>query len=217
MRVSGQGNARTVLRLSEGLAGELDHNVALWSAPAAPASSVYTGVLFEAAGASDWSAATLERAAARIRIISGLWGAISPADRISAYRLPMATTLGRIGGLAAFWAPRLKVPLDDLADGGLVVDCRSSSYIAAWRPHDCAWVSVRVMRELNGVRTVVSHMAKHTRGLLAAHVVGLDVVPKNAEDLADAASTLVRADLRDLSLTRGQKGPDILTLVIAGG
>ncbi len=214
-KVSGQRNAREVLGVGASLAAEVDRNTTLWDNPADAAARVYTGVLYDAAQMACWDGPTLARASVRIRVISALWGAVSPADRIPAYRLSMGTTLGRLGGLASFWRPHLTPELDALADGGLVVDCRSAAYVAAYRP-DAPWVTVKVMRELNGKRAVVSHMAKHTRGLLAAHLVRADATPETASDLADVAAELVGDSLVDVNLAVKAKGPDELTLVIAG-
>jgi cytoplasmic iron level regulating protein YaaA (DUF328/UPF0246 family) len=216
VKVSGQRNAMSVLDVGASLAGEVADNLTLWTNPSAPAAQVYTGVLYDAAGMATWDDATMARATDRIRIVSALWGALSPADLIPAYRLSMSTTLGRIGGLGGFWRRHLGGPLSDLADDGLIVDCRSSSYVAAWRPLDNPWVSVKVMRDLGGKRAVVSHMAKHTRGLLAAHLVADDATPASGADLADAAAGMIGDGLVDVSLTKNAKGPDELTLVIQG-
>lgn len=215
VRVSAQRNAMKVLDVGASLAEEVARNTTLWDNPADAAARVYTGVLYDAAGMASWPGPTLEKATARVRVVSALWGAVSPADAIPAYRLSMATSLGRLGALATFWRPRLTSTLDVLADGGLVVDCRSASYVAAYRP-DAPWVQVKVMRELNGKRAVVSHMAKHTRGLLAAHLVMSDAQPATAQDLADAAAQMIGDALVDVALAPQTKGPDELTLVIRG-
>lgn len=216
VKVSAQRNAMSVLDVGPSLAGDVAYNTTLWSNPTAPAAEVYTGVLYDAACMATWDAPTMDRAAKRVRIVSALWGAVSPTDFIPAYRLSMATSLGRIGGLGGFWRKHLAAPLEAEADGGLVVDCRSSSYVAAWRPAVGPWVSVKVLRDLDSKRTVVSHMAKHTRGLLAAHLVAADAVPTTAQDLADAAAGMIGDALIDVGLTPSAKGPDELTLVIAG-
>ncbi|WP_084078091.1 YaaA family protein [Demequina sp. NBRC 110057] len=208
-KVSGQRNAFDVLDVGPSLGGEVERNRTLWDNPADVAARVYTGVLYEAAGAAEWDGATLARAADRIRIVSALWGAVSPADPIPAYRLSMSTSLGRIGALASFWRQHLAAELSHLAGEGLIVDCRSSSYVAAWRPTGHPTVSVRVERELNGKRSVVSHMAKHTRGLLAGALATADDVPGTRDDLADAARTL--PGVIDIATTDKE-----LTIVIAG-
>ncbi len=214
-KVSGQRNAMQVLGAGASLSDEVARNITVWDNPADAAARVYTGVLYEAAGMADWDDAMLARAQDRVRTVSALWGAVAPHDRIPAYRLSMGTTLGRLGGLAAFWRSRLTPELGALADGGLVVDCRSSSYVAAYRPEG-PWASVKVMRELHGKRSVVSHMAKHTRGLLAAHLVRSDATPESPQDLADAAAGMIGEALVDVSLTTSAKGPAELTLVVAG-
>ncbi|GIG55544.1 YaaA family protein [Demequina activiva] len=207
-KVSAQRNAYDVLGVGASLGAEVERNRTLWDNPAAPASAVYTGVLYDAAGAAHWTGADLEHAAERVRIVSALWGAVSPSDLIPAYRLSMSTSLGRIGPLASFWRQHLAAELGHLAHGRLVVDCRSSSYVAAWRPAGIPHVSVRVERELHGRRTVVSHMAKHTRGLLTGALVRADAVPETAQDLADAARTI--DGVIDVTLTEHE-----LTLVVA--
>lgn len=209
VKVSGQRNAFDVLGVGPSLGAEVERNQSLWDNPAAPASAVYTGVLYDAAGAATWAGPDLERAAQRVRIVSALWGAVSPADRIPAYRLSMSTSLGRIGPLASFWRQHLAEELGHLAHGRLVVDCRSSSYVAAWRPAGIPHVSVRVERELNGTRTVVSHMAKHTRGLLTGALVRASAVPESVHDLADAARGI--EGVIDVALTEHE-----LTVVVTG-
>lgn len=216
VRVSGTRGAMTRLGVGASLAEEVRHNTTLWTNPAARAAAVYTGVLYDAAQAASWDARMLARAHERVRIISALWGAICPADRIPAYRLSMATSMPRIGGLAAAWRPHLDAVLRPLAGDGVVVDCRSSAYVAAWSAIDSPWVAVKVLRDRDGARSVVSHMAKHTRGLLTAHLMTLDTVPQTPSDVADAAATMIGTHLVDLSLVATTKGPDQLTLVIGG-
>ncbi|MFW7415752.1 YaaA family protein [Demequina sp. SO4-18] len=208
-KVSGQRNAFDVLGVGPALADDVERNRTLWENPADAAARVYSGVLYDAAGMGGWTEDELSRAAGRVRIVSALWGAVSPADRIPAYRLSMSTSLGRIGPLASYWRQHLAEELSHLADGRLVVDCRSSSYVAAWRPTGADHVAVRVERELHGRRTVVSHMAKHTRGLLTGALATADAVPESAADLADAARGI--SGVTDVTL-----GAQEITLVVAG-
>jgi hypothetical protein len=215
-KVSGQRNALTALGVGPSLAEDVARNTRLWTEPAGPAAAVYTGVLYDAAGMAAWDGATMLRAHERVRIISALWGAVSPADLIPAYRLSMTTTLGRIGPLGTLWRKHLDGPLTAAADGTVVVDCRSSSYAAAWTPLDIPWVAVKVLREVDGKRSVVSHMAKHTRGLLTAHLMSYETAPESPQDVADAAAGLLGASLVDVSLEARTKGPDMLTVVVAG-
>ncbi len=214
VRVSGTRGALATLGVGASLADEVRHNTTLWDNPSAPAATVYTGVLYGAAQAASWDARMQARANERIRIISALWGAISPTDKIPAYRLSMATPMPRLGGLAGLWRRHLDAALRPLVGDGVVVDCRSSAYTAAWSAIDAPWVAVRVLRDRDGARSVVSHMAKQTRGLLTAHLLTLGTVPRTPSDVADAAATMIGTHLIDLSLVTTAKGPDELTLVI---
>ncbi len=190
-RTSARPDAHDVLGVGASLAAEVERNTRLVAEPATHAAHVYSGVLYAAAGLGDLAAD--ERAADSVRIVSGLWGAVSPADRIPAYRLSMAVDLPGIGKLAAAWRDPLSKALDTRAAGDVVVDCRSATYLAAWKPAAGAadWVTVRVVREVRGTRAVVSHNAKHTRGVLAGHLLRRGTAPTSAAELHDAAGELV--------------------------
>lgn len=166
--VSGQKNALAVLGVGQSLADDVARNRELLTAPSGPALSVYSGVLYDALDAASLSDAAREVADRSLVVISALWGAVRPHDHIPAYRLSMGTDLPRHGKLNTWWKPRLFPVLGQAAAGRVVVDCRSAAYAAAWEPPAARTVAVRV-EQLNetGKRSVVSHNAKHTRGLVA--------------------------------------------------
>ncbi|MGQ1796981.1 YaaA family protein [Kocuria oceani] len=168
---SSRADALDVLGVGQRLREEVERNTRLGAEPAAPALHVYTGVLYDALDPAGLTAAEREAAAASLVVVSALWGAVRPTDRIPAYRLSMGTELPRLGKLAAHWKRHLPAALGPAAEDRLVVDCRSAAYAAAWRAPRERTVGVKVVRERGGTRTVVSHMAKHTRGLLARHLV----------------------------------------------
>jgi len=216
IEVSARPDAVAVLGVGAGIAGEVARNVDLRAAATARADQVYSGVLFTAAGLSQLPPAARARAEACVRIFSGLWGVASPGDRIPAYRLSMATDLPGIGPLASAWRGELGAALDTEADGELVVDCRSATYLAPWRPpRSAAWVQVRVVRELDGVRSVVSHNAKHARGVLTRHLLTRrGRAPVDAAGLAAAASELIGAAWVAVELAAPVRGASVLTLVV---
>ncbi|QAY71357.1 YaaA family protein [Xylanimonas protaetiae] len=207
--VSASDDAHDVLGVGASLAAEVERNTRLHAEPADAAARVYTGVLYAAAGLADLEGTPARRAADSVRILSGLWGAVSPADRIPAYRLSMGVDLPGVGRLATAWRGPLGAALDARAAGDVVVDCRSATYVAAWKPRPGAaeWVTVRVVREVRGKRAVVSHNAKHTRGVLTGHLLRRDAAPssaggtrprsaswtcpRSASELLDAAGELV--------------------------
>ncbi|MEO9176637.1 MAG: peroxide stress protein YaaA [Gaiellales bacterium] len=174
VRTSARRDALAVLGVAPGLAEHVSRNVLLRELATQPAERVYTGVLYEALGLASLPPAARARADASVVIISALFGALRLSDSVPAYRLSMGVTLPRLGPLAAAWRPALQPVIAAAAGDGLVIDCRSSTYAAAWRPtRELAAnvLQVRVLREQAGVRTVVSHMAKQTRGAIARRLL----------------------------------------------
>ncbi len=214
---SARPDAHDVLGVPPGLADEVARNVTLRAAPAARASRVYSGVLYAAAGLDDLTPAARARAVASVRVVSALWGVLTVDDVVPAYRLSMGVDLPGIGPLAAAWRAPLGAELAATADDALVVDCRSAAYRAAWAPPAGArWVDVRVLRELDGRRSVVSHHAKHTRGVLTRHLVTRrGRAPRDAEELAHVASALVGGALHAVELGPvPRRGARTLDLVV---
>lgn len=176
-----RARALTVLGLSAGQAAEVDRDRDLLAAPAAPAREVYTGVLYQHLDLESLPSGARTRAAERLLVASALWGVVRLEDRIPAYRLSMGARLPRIGPLATWWRPALTAALP--ADG-LLVDLRSQTYAAAWRPAHGTVVQVRVFAERAGRRTVVSHMAKATRGDVARILVRTRGTPRDPTAVA---------------------------------
>jgi cytoplasmic iron level regulating protein YaaA (DUF328/UPF0246 family) len=217
IETSASPDAMRVLGVGASLADEVARNVRLRTAVTAPAKQVYTGVLYAAAGLDRLTPTARARAVESVRIVSGLWGLVTPEDRIPAYRLSMGTDLPGIGPLAGAWRGALGVELEARAEGELVVDCRSATYLAAWHPPRSAdWVSVRVLREVDGARSVVSHHAKHTRGVLTRHLLTRrGRAPHDAQSLARVAGELVGSALLAVELGPPTRGARTLSLVVA--
>ncbi|WP_372593868.1 YaaA family protein [Actinotalea sp.] len=216
VEVCAGAEAPALLGVGPSLADEVRRNTRLRSAPSAPARRVYSGVLYAAAGLDDLSGTALRRAQRTVRTVSALWGLVAPQDRIPAYRLSMGTALPGVGPLARYWrgplAEEMALP-HVTANGPLVVDARSSDYLAAWRPAGTDWdhVAVRVLRDDGDRLTVVSHEAKFTRGLLVGHLLSRESSPpRTAEDLASAAAEVTGVVGVELS---GPHGRRVLSLV----
>ncbi len=202
--VSAQPGAAVALGLSPGLADEVARNVHLRTAPARRAIDVYTGVLYAALDHATLTPAGRRRANRWVRVQSALWGPVSPTDPITPYRLPMTATLPGVGTVAARWRAVLGPVMTELAGDGVVVDGRSSSYVSVWRPTGPAarsYVAVRVFSEVAGRRTVVSHAAKHTRGLVARWLCEVDRTPRTP-----AAVTALVAQHRPCELVADPRG-----------
>ncbi|MEO3811786.1 peroxide stress protein YaaA [Sphaerisporangium sp. B11E5] len=173
--------ALAVLGLTTGQAGELAVDRELRTAATLPAARLYTGVLYDNLGLATLDTAARRRANRSVIVFSGLWGALRLRDRVPPYRLSMGVRLPRLGGLAAHWRPFLTDALG--SERGLIVDLRSSTYAAAWRPPSPT-VTIRVLREVDGTRSVVSHMAKATRGAVARSLLEQGTSPRSPRALA---------------------------------
>ncbi len=165
--------ALATLRLSPGLAGEVELDRRLLTAPTRPAAEVYTGVLYEALGLGSLPTAARRRAGRSLLVFSGLWGVLRLSDRIPAYRLSSDVVLPGIGTLAGYWRDPLARAMAAVTRQGLVLDLRSTGYASLWRPTGQTadrTVTVRVLHERRpgevGSRTVVSHFNKATKGAL---------------------------------------------------
>jgi len=194
--VSAHEDALALLGVGASLRADVERNTRLHAEPAAPAHQVYSGVLYDALGYDSLTAAQKRKADDSVLVISALWGAIRFGDSVPAYRLSMATALPGVGRLASFWKPQLNEALAAATAGELLVDCRSSTYAAAWAPPPPQTVAVNVFTEVDGVRKVVSHFAKHTRGELARHLLTRrGKAPQTPSQLRKAAAEKWTAEL----------------------
>jgi uncharacterized protein len=193
VETSARPDALARLDVGASLADEVARNLTLPTAPTRPAHAVYTGVLYDALGWPTLSAAARRRGAARVLIISALWGALRPNDRVPSYRLSMDGDLPGLGPLARLWRAELPAVLAAAAGRrGVVVDCRSGPYASAapvTGPLAARTVAIRVLRDVDGRRSVVSHLAKHTRGEVTRHLLEQDGDPRTAAALAEVVGT----------------------------
>lgn len=105
-------------------------------------------------------------------VFSALFGPVRLTDLITPHRLSGSVKLPGQGSVASIWSKALKELLTQQLSGHVVVDLRSSEYGAMYRPtrgSDCLLLNIGVAKvnPATGKRSVVSHWAKHTRGLLA--------------------------------------------------
>jgi hypothetical protein len=167
LATSRRPDAATVLGVGHTQLDLVERNRALASAPTTRADRIYTGVLYDALGLDSVSASARRRASHRVAITSALFGLVRPGDRIPAYRLSGDAVLPGLGPVAAAWRPVLGEAVQRALGSGLLLDLRSTTYAGFWRPgpdlaHRTA--TVRVLHEVGGKRTVVSHFNKATKG-----------------------------------------------------
>jgi uncharacterized protein len=189
--------ALAILGLSPGQAGEVALNRALMTAPARPAADLYTGVLYDSLGLSTLSLEARRRANRSLLVFSGLWGVLRPGDRVPAYRLSGNVVLPGLGSLVSVWREPLAAAMESAAGRGLVLDLRSTSYAALWRPAGPVadrTLTLRVLQERrpgdSTSRVVVSHFNKATKGRLVHALLESGAAPKKPADLLAAIGEL---------------------------
>lgn len=78
----------------------------------------------------------------------------------------------------------------DAVGGGLLVDLRSGTYVAFWRPTGVRTATVRVLHETQGRRQVVSHFNKATKGRIVRALLEAGADPRTPARLAEALRDL---------------------------
>ena len=185
--------AAATLGLGPGQLHLVARNAVLETAPTARADAVYTGVLYDALDVATLSPAARRRATGRVAVTSALFGLVRPGDRIPPYRLSGDAALPGLGSVAGVWREALGPAVADGIGRGLLVDLRSSTYAAFWRPtQELAprVATVRVLHESGGRRTVVSHFNKATKGRIVRALLEDGADPRTPEALATALTRL---------------------------
>ncbi|HTW16539.1 MAG TPA: peroxide stress protein YaaA [Nocardioides sp.] len=181
-------------------------NAGLTTAPTARADQVYAGVVYDALDVATLSTAARRRASTRLAVTSSVFGLVRPGDRIPAYRLSGGTSLPGLGPVAGVWRSELGPAFEEAVGDGLLVDLRSGMYANFWRPPTTARVAtLRVLHEVGGVRKVVSHFNKATKGRIVRALLEDGANPRTPARLAEA--------LRDLGWTVELDGPQLDVVV----
>jgi cytoplasmic iron level regulating protein YaaA (DUF328/UPF0246 family) len=172
-----------LMELSPALAALNVDRYAAWQREAAPASGrpavlAFAGDVYEGLQAATLATADLDWAQDHVVILSGLYGALRPLDRLQPYRLEMGTPLKTRRGkdLYAFWgdtvAEHLNARLAGQADA-VVVNLASQEYArVALRRALKARVVDCVFEDWKGDRfKVISFFAKRARGAMCRWAV----------------------------------------------
>ena len=138
-----------------------------------PAMSVYTGVLYQALDWASLSPAAKKRGETALAIISAKYGVVRPSSKIESYKEKINNK--EMGPIVEAALAGVKVPL--------IVDCRSSTYKTVWKAPVDITVEIRVSTVVDGVRTVITHMSKKTRGEITRWLLQSRATPKTPEDL----------------------------------
>jgi cytoplasmic iron level regulating protein YaaA (DUF328/UPF0246 family) len=187
--------AARVLKLGPKSVAELANNV-FTDAPVMPAIDRYTGVLYSATNALQWTTEQREWASQHVFIHSALWGIISSRDEIPNYRLSFDT---RIGGnaLSSIWGGQLSAALSEMAAGDWVLDARSAGYRdLAPVPTGVTSLYLDVVSKAGG--KALNHFNKAHKGeLVAALVQDMPDLPTPQSFVDWAKVAGIAVELRD--------------------
>ena len=150
-----------------------------------PAITVYTGVLYQGLGWATLGESGQNRAQKSIAIISAKYGSLKCLDLIEPYKEKI--------DVAQMRTPITKA-LDAIASD-LIIDCRSSTYQSVWTPPAEKCVEIKVFSKVDGVKKVITHMSKKTRGEVTRMLLLSQVVPTNPQELAEIVSTNFECEL----------------------
>jgi cytoplasmic iron level regulating protein YaaA (DUF328/UPF0246 family) len=176
------------LMVGPSLADEVDRNQHLEELPTRAAIETYAGPLYEGLAADSWSPKDSEHASQQLVIVSALWGALRPMDRIPPYRLHVCSRLAGMDRLEPAWREVLPPVLTDAAaQRGPVLDLRSRAYQAVGRPSglDEQTVSLRIRPSPEGPAHIGDVIAKRVRGEAAGHLLSSGEEPEDPLDVAD--------------------------------
>jgi len=167
------------MSISEKLSGAVAGYIKNWSTPftesnARPALFTFSGDVYEGLDAATLSDDDIGFAQVTVRILSGLYGVLSPLDLIQPYRLKMGRKLstGEGNNLYQFWGNKLADKLNSECDD-IIVNLASNEYFKAARSKLLkAEVITPVFKDTSkGKLKVISFYAKRARGMMARYIV----------------------------------------------
>ncbi|GAA3536256.1 peroxide stress protein YaaA [Aeromicrobium panaciterrae] len=185
--------AMQALGLGPTQADAIEINAGLLEEPTARADEIYTGVLFSMLDVATLDPASRARADESLAVASALFGLVRPGDRIPAYRLSGDGSLPRLGTVASRWRTPLPRVLREAAGDGLLIDLRSGMYAALGKPPPelaDRTVTMRVLHEHGGVRKIVSHFNKATKGRIVRALLESGADPSSVDELQSVLGDL---------------------------
>ena len=186
-------NAMEALGLGPTQAEAIEINAGLDEEPTARADEIYTGVLFSISTCRPSIPHRAHAPTSHWRSRAPCSASYGPSDHIPAYRLSGDGSLPRLGTVASRWRTPLPRVLRDAAGDGLMIDLRSGMYAALGKPPaDLAdrTVTMRVLHEHQGVRKVVSHFNKATKGRIVRALLESGADPASVDELQDLLGEL---------------------------
>lgn len=179
LRKQSRGDLQDLMHISEKLADLNHERFQNFSLPfdntnARVAALAFRGDVYQDLEAENFTEEQFAFANQQIRILSGLYGVLRPADLMQAYRLEMGTKLKNKRGknLYEFWGDRITTILnEDLAANGddLFLNLASKEYFKSVKTDqlDGRLLTVQFKDEKDGKFRIIAFNAKRARGRMA--------------------------------------------------
>lgn len=168
----------SLMKVSEGLAKETVARFRDFSfgEKVTPALFAYRGDAYQGLDAQSLSAASVAWAEGRLRILSGLYGALSPMTGVAAYRLEMGLSLPGFGVLSGWWKEAVTDHLMGLMEaGGVLLNLASAEYARAVDKKVIRskgrFVDVAFKEKRGDALKAVAIHAKRARGTMARWII----------------------------------------------
>ncbi|MCA1937279.1 MAG: peroxide stress protein YaaA [Dechloromonas sp.] len=183
LRALSPADIANLMDLSDPLALLNFNRYAEWSQPFTPDNAkqavlAFDGDVYDGLSAKTLSAADLDFAQQRVRILSGLYGILKPLDLMQPYRLEMGTKFANRGGkdLYAFWGETLLDAINaelDAMPRPVVVNLASEEYFKAVVGRKLKGTLIQPVFEdwKSGKYKIISFFAKKARGLMTRYAV----------------------------------------------
>lgn len=156
-----------------------------------PALYTFKGDVYQGLDAGSMNTKVLASAEKSLKILSGLYGALSPLNGIEAHRLEMGTRLAtqKAKNLYQYWGAQVTEHLRASLSSPnktkpIIINLASQEYskVVQWKKLDVEVFTPVFKDEKNSKYKVISFYAKRARGLLARHL--LEVQASQTETLS---------------------------------
>ena len=132
-----------------------------------PSIELYTGVVYESFNLDDYSIDQLNYLNQNVRILSALYGVLSPMDGIQNYRLDFTMKLKHIH-LNQFWKEKI---VREFKKDDFILDCASQEFSHFLKPFKEKVHRVEFIDIVDGQEKIISYNAKKLRGLIANYCI----------------------------------------------
>ena len=132
-----------------------------------PSIELYSGVVYESFNLENYTIDEFNYLNQNVRILSALYGVLSPMDGIQNYRLDFTMKLKHIH-LNQFWKEKI---VSEFKKDDLILDCASQEFSHFLKPLKEKVHRVEFIDIVDGQEKIISYNAKKLRGLIANYCV----------------------------------------------